>query len=268
MSLVDLRNIIISIVAVMMLAPAMFLAVPAGDADAPAPEAPGFVGAGEGIEPVSIDVDIYADKFTPMLPWPTNRTFYDLVWISDYGLASGSGGALLKFNATGIEWIHTGTEESLYDIDYQWPEALIVGNHSTLFVWDVEEDDLTRVDVPYDQRFLGVTWEEGGTNAVIVGNGGFVGIYNGTDVNALTTGLIDFIYRVEWVPGGDYALGVGDMGLVVKVNTTEIINSTRLNLDWGLWRLSWERDGTYAIIVGLDYRFSTPRSLVVRYNAT
>jgi hypothetical protein len=263
-----LRKSLILLVTTMMLAPAITLALPAGDGDAPAPEGPGFVGAGEGIEPVSIDVDIYADRFTPMLPWPTNRTFYDMVWISDYGLMSGSGGALLRFNSSGIEWIHTGTENSLYDIAYSWPEALIVGNHSTLFVWNVVTEDLEQVDVPYDQRFLGAAWEEGGTQAVIVGNGGFIGIYNGTHVNALTTGLIDFLYRVEWVPGGDHALAVGDAGLVVKVNTTEIINSTRLDLDWGLWRLSWEEGGTYAIIVGLDYRFVPPRSLVVRYNAT
>jgi hypothetical protein len=253
----------------MMLAPALSLAVPAGDGDAPVPDAgPGFVGAGEGIEPVSIDVDIYADRFTPMLPWPTNRTFYDMVWISDYGLMAGSGGALLKFNASGIEWINTGTEESLYDISYDWPEALIVGNHSTLFVWNVVTEDLTKVDVPYDQRFLGVTWEEGGTHAIIVGNGGFIGIYNGTHVNALTTGLIDFLYRVEWVPGGDHAVAVGDGGLLVKVNTTDIVNSTRLDLDWGLWRLSWDYEGDYSIIVGKDYQYIPPRSLVVRYNAT
>ncbi|NIP35068.1 MAG: hypothetical protein GWN18_09015, partial [Thermoplasmata archaeon] len=61
---------------------------------------------------------------------------------------------------SGIEWLHTGTEESLYDIAYSWPEALIVGNHSTLLVWNVVSEDLNQVDVPYDQRFLGAAWGE------------------------------------------------------------------------------------------------------------
>jgi len=269
MTQVRLRQKLILFVAVMMLAPAISLAVPAGDGDAPdADVAPGFVGAGEGIEPISIDVDIYEDRFTPMMPWPTNRTFYDMVFMGDYILMAGSGGALLKFNDSSTEWIHTGTEESLYDIAYDWPLALIVGNHSTLFVWNSNTEDLTKIDVPYDQRFLGVTWEDKGDEAIIVGNGGFIGIFNGTHVNALTTGLVDFIYRVEWVPGGDHAVAVGDAGLLVKVNITEVINITRLDFNWGLWRLSWDIESDYSIIVGMDYTFVPFRSLVVRYNVT
>ncbi|NIP35069.1 MAG: hypothetical protein GWN39_08970, partial [Thermoplasmata archaeon] len=48
------------------------------------------------------------------------------------------------------------------------------------------------------------------------------------------------------------------MGLLVKVNVTEVINSTRLDLNWGLWRLSWDYEGSYAIIVGKDYSYITP----------
>ncbi len=269
MTHVRLRKTLILFVVAMMLAPAISLAVPAGDGDVPVPDdAPGFVGAGEGIEPISIDVDIYEDRFTPIMPWPTNRTFYDMVRIGDYFLMAGSGGTLLKLNETGIERIHTGTEESLYDIAYDWPLALIAGNHSTLFVWNSTTEDLTRIDVPYDQRFLGVTWDDDGDEAIIVGNGGFIGTFNGTHVNALTTGLSDFIYRVKWVPGGDHAVAVGDGGLLVRVNTTEVMNITRLDIDWGLWRLDWDYEGIFAIIVGMDYSFLPPRSLVVRYNIT
>ncbi len=269
MSRPHIRKTLIFLVTAMMLAPALSMALPAGESDAPAlDDGPGFVGAGEGAEPIAIDVDIYADTFTPLMPWPTNRTWYDMMWVGEYCLMSGSGGALLKYNDSGIEWIHTGTEESLYDINYLWPLALIVGNHSTLFVWNVSSNDLTKIVVPYDQRFLGVTWDDEGDEAVIVGNGGFVGIFNGTHVNALATGLIDYIYRVEWVPGGDHAVAVGDGGLLVKINTTDVINSTRLDLNWGLWRLDWDREGDYAIIVGKDYSFVPSRSLVVRYNVT
>jgi hypothetical protein len=269
MSRTGQRKTLILLVATMMLTPALSLALPVGNGDAQVNDGePGPVGAGVGKEPMAIDVDIYADRFTPLMPWPTNRTFYDMVWISDYGLMSGSGGTLLKYNATAIEWIHTGTEESLYDIAYSWPNALIVGNHSSLYVWNVVTEDLTKIDVSYDQRFLGVTWDGNNDKAVIVGNGGFIGIFNGTEVVALSTGLIDFIYRIEWIPGGDHAVAVGDGGLLVKVNTTEVINSTRLNLNWGLWRLGWDSEGDYAIIAGKDYRFVPPRSLVLRYNAT
>lgn len=268
------RKTLALLVVSMLLLPGLAAAMPAGDGGgAPAAEGdddatPAPVGYGEGMEPAAIPVDIYEDRFTPVLPWPTNRTWYDMLWISDYGLMVGSGGSLLRFNASGIEWIHTGTEESLYDIAYSWPRALVVGNHSTLFIWDVDAEDLTRVEVSYDQRFLGAAWAEGGSDAVIVGDGGFIGIFNGTSVEPLTTGLIDFIYRVEWIPGGDHAIAVGDNGLVVKVNTTEVINSTRLDFDWGLWRLSWDHSGSHAIIVGKDYSYVPPRSLVVRYNAT
>jgi len=143
-----------------------------------------------------------------------------------------------------------------------------VGNHSTLFLWDVVEEELDKVPVSYDQRFLGVTWDDEGKDAIITGDGGFIGVFNGTSVEPLTTGLIDFIYRIEWIPGGEYAIGIGDNGLVVKVNTTEVINSTRLDFDWGLWRLAWDDSGNVAIIVGKDYSYVPPRSLVVRYNNT
>ncbi|MCK5254188.1 MAG: hypothetical protein KAQ96_14615 [Thermoplasmata archaeon] len=268
---VRLRKTLILMVAAMMLVPALSLALSAGDGEAPkTDDAPGFVGAGEGIEPVSIDVDIYEDRFTPIMPWPTNRTFYDMegTGVGNYILMAGSGGTLLKFNESGIEWIHTGTEESLYDIAWDWPLALIVGNHSTLLVWNAVTEDLTKIDVPLDQRFLGVTWERDEDKAIIVGNGGFIGIFNGTHVNALATGLTDYIYRIEWVPGEDYAVAVGDGGLLVKVNTTEVINSTRLDLDWGLWRLDWNNQDNFGIIVGKDYSYIPPRALVVRYNLT
>ena len=270
---VRLRKTLILFVAAMMLIPMLSLALPASDGEAPiSDDGPGFVGAGEGMRPVSIDVDIYEDRFTPLMPWPTNRTLYGIHWRpgGDYALMVGSGGSLYKVTLDEVTQIRTGTDDSLYDVAWKvdGSEALIVGNHSALFTWDAVAEELTAVDIVYDQRFLGATWDPAGEYAIIVGNGGFIGRFNGTHVAAMNTGLIDYIYRIRWRPNADHALAVGDSGLVVLVNTTDIVNSTRLNLDWGLWRLDWAPGGLYALIAGKDYRFIPPRSLVVRYNAT
>jgi WD40 repeat protein len=229
-------------------------------------------GRGEGLEPLAITPDPYEDHFRALLPWPTNRTFYGMHWRpgGDYALAVGSGGSLFKFTTGDIEKIPTGTLQSLYDVAWKTDgsEAVIVGNQSTLLLWDASAEDLTKVDVPYIQRFLGVTWDATDTNAIVVGDSGFIGLYNGTGVQSMVTGLPDFIYRVSWRPGGDYAIAVGDSGLIIQVNTSGMMESNRLNTSWGLWRLDWAPDGSYALIAGKNYWFVTPRSLVVRYNVS
>lgn len=268
------RLLVLTVVS-MMLMPGLSLATPAGDgAPADADDAGGWdlPGTGEGMETRALTPDPLEDQFISLLPWPTNRTLYGIHWRpgGDYGLAIGSGGSLFKVTTSAIERIETATLESIYDVAWKvdGSEALLVGNHSTLLVWDAVAGDLSRVDIAYDQRFLGATWDPTGTYALIVGSEGFVGRFNGTDVAKYLSGLTDFIYRIKWRPGGDRAMAVGDNGLMLEVNTTEITSSTRLNANWGLWRMDWEPGGTYALISGKNYAYVTPRSMVLRYNAT
>jgi hypothetical protein len=262
---------LILLVTAIMVATAFAQLVPLNDEDPPS-ETWGPVGAGEGMEPISITTDPTEDRFRALMPWPTNRTIYGIHWRpgGDYGLAVGSGGTLFKVTSSALEKVETGTQESIYDAAWKadGSEALLVGNHSTLFRWDGDAEDLEALEVPFDQRLLGVTWDGTGTYAIVVGDAGFVARFNGTGLETLVTGLVDFIYRVEWQPTGDHAIAVGDSGLLLTINTTEIVNSTRLNTSWGLWRLDWALDGSYAIIAGRNYNFITPKALVVRYNAS
>ncbi len=270
------RRTLILMVTAMMLIPGLSMALPVGDGiangDAQGPVGAGTRGEGGGMEPISVTPDPYEDRFNAILPWPTNRTFYGIQWRpgGDYALAVGSGGSLYKVMGNQITRIETATSESLYDVAWKsdGSEAIIVGNHSALFTWDAVAEDLTQRELTFDQRFLGATWDPTDTYAMIVGNAGFVGRWNGTDVTSIPTGFTDFLYRIVWRPGGDYALAVGDLGLLVKVNTTDIMNSTRLDFNWGLWRLDWAASGDYALISGMNYAFITPKALVVRYNAT
>ncbi len=230
MAKVNPRRTLILMVTAMMLIPGLSMALP-GDGDIANGDAPGPVGAGtrgdgEGMEPISVTVDRYEDRFNAILPWPTNRTFYGIQWRpgGDYGLAVGSGGSLYKVMGDQITRIETATSESLYDVAWKsdGSEAIIVGNHSAVFTWDAVAEDLTQRELTFDQRFLGATWDPTDTYAMIVGNSGFVGRWNGTGVTPIPTGFTDFLYRIVWRPGGDYAIAVGDLGLLVKVNITEI----------------------------------------------
>jgi hypothetical protein len=270
------RRALILMVTVIMLIPGLSMALPGGDdiadGNTPGPVDAGTRGDGEGMEPISVTLDRYEDRFNAILPWPTNRTFYSLKWRpeGDYALAVGSGGSLYKVVGNEITRIETGTSEALYDVAWtsDGSEAIIVGNHSALFTWDAAAEDLTQIELTIDQRFLGAAWDPTDTYAMIVGNSGFLGRWNGTGVMSIPTGFADFLYRIVWRPGGDYALAVGDSGLLLKVNTTDIVNTTRLDFNWGLWRLDWAASGDYALISGKNYAFVTPKALVVRYNAT
>ncbi len=214
------RRTLILMVTAMMLIPALSMALSGDDSttdvDAPGPVSAGTRGAGEGMEPISVTPDPYKDRFNAILPWPTNRTFYSIKWRpgGDYALAVGSGGSLYKVEGSEITRIETATLESLYDVAWKsdGSEAVIVGNHSAFFTWDAVAEDLTGIELTIDQRFLGAAWDPTDTYAMIVGNSGFVGRWNGTDVTSIPTGFTDFLYRIVWRPGGDYALAVGDVG--------------------------------------------------------
>ncbi len=266
------NNVLILLVVTMMVLGGLYSLVPLGDEATSISDAPGTVGEGEGMSPLSITPDIYEDRFTSLLPWPTNRTIYGIHWrpLGDYALMVGSGGSLYKYTMSGLTRIETGTTESLYDVAWKadGSEALVVGNHSALFMWDGVAEDLTAVDIPFDQRFFGAAWDPTGTVAIVVGDLGYVARFNGTGMQVMTSGVTTFIYRVMWRPGADHAVAIGDGGLLLTVNTTEVMSSTVLDFNWGLWRMDWAPDGSYAVIVGRDYSGASPRSLVVRYNAT
>jgi len=268
------------------LALAMLLAVPtasfaavgglaeegAGGLGAAAAPAPAGRGLGlEGMAPNAIVLDPTQDRFQSLLPWPTNRTLYNMRWRpgGDYGLIVGAGGTLIRWTGAQVESIPTGTEEGLFDLDWKsdGSQAIIAGNHSTIFVWDAATDDLTLLPLTGVQRMAGVCWTPSG-GALLVGDGGFVGFWNGTALLRIDTPYAGYLYRVAWRPGGDYAAAVGDDGVVLEVNETSLVRRVDLTVNWMLWRIAWAPGGAYALVVGAKFPTPVRTLLVARYNAS
>jgi hypothetical protein len=237
----------------------------------PGPTAAGL-GHGLGIEPLSITPDPTVDRFSTVLPWPTNRSLSCMEWRPGgaYGLIAGAGGTLLKWTGSTATPIETATEEQLIDVDWKadGTKALIVGNRTTVFLWDAVADDLTRLPFTGYQRLNGVAWDPAGGGALIVGDGGYVSYFNGTDLNRIDAGVTGYLYRVAWRPGATYAAVVGDSGVVLEVNATSVVTKVDLSVDWNLWRIAWAPDGSYALVTGQQYVGGLPQALVARYNAS
>jgi len=243
----------------------------AGGATAAAP-APAGRGLGlEGMAPNAIVLDPTQDRFQPVLPWPTNRTLYNMRWRpgGDYGLMVGGGGTLVRWTGTRVDYIPTGTEEGLFDLDWKpdGSQAIIAGNRSTVFVWDAATEDLTQLPLTGVQRMSGVCWTPSG-GALLVGDGGFVGFWNGTALARIDTTYTGFLYRVAWRPGADYAAAVGDDGALLEVNTTSQVRRVDLTSNWMLWRIAWAPGGAYALVVGAKFPTPVKTLLAARYNAS
>jgi hypothetical protein len=234
----------------------------------------GSSGSGADIDPTDggdltphvIIEDPTADYFRPLLPWPTNRSLYGMDWRPGgaYGLIVGSGGTLMKLTGSEITTIKTATEFSIYDVDWKadGSEAIMIGNQSTMFRWDGDLEDLDAVDLGAPRRLCGITWNATDEGAIVVGTDGYVGLFNGTTLTRIVSGLSSWLYRVAWRPGGDYALAVGDYGVVLKINETNVTAPGTMPSDWHLWRVDWAPDGSYAIMVG---RRGASEALAVRY---
>ena len=256
-------------------APAALAAAPARP-DAPSPVTPSGSGQGQGQgqgeESRTVVIDPTVDRFTSLLPWPTNRSLYGMEWRHGgaYGLIVGSGGTLLKWTGTAVEQVETGTEEGLFDLDWKadGSSAIIVGNRSTILVWDAATDDLTLLPFSGSVQMFGVAWDPSGAGALIVGDGGYVAYYNGSGLVRIDSGTTVFLYRVAWRPGADYAVAVGDEGVVLELNTTMVRRKVDLPITWNLWRVGWAADGSYALLAGQQYISFTPEALVTRYNAS
>jgi len=256
-------------------APAVLAAAPSrSDAPAPAPPAGSGqgLGQGQGEESRTVVVDPTVDRFTSLLPWPTNRSLYGMEWRpgGSYGLIVGSGGMLLKWTGTAVEQIETGLEEGLFDLDWKadGSSAIIVGNSSTVLLWDAATEDLTLLPFSATLPLYGVAWDPSGLGALIVGEGGYVAHYNGTGLVRIDSGTSVFLWRVAWRPGSDYAIAVGDEGVVLELNTTLVRKKVDLPILWNLWRVGWATDGSYALITGQQHIGGYPYSLVARYNAS
>ncbi len=232
------------------------------------------VGRGLGLDdmaPNTIVLDPTQDRFQSLLPWPTNRTLYSMRWRpgGDYGLVVGSGGTLLRWTGSQVEHINTGTEEGLFDLEWKsdGSQAIIAGNHSTVLVWDAVVEDLTQLPITGVQRMSGVCWTPSG-GALLVGDGGFVGFWNGSALLRIDAGFSGYLYRVAWRPGADYAAAVGDNGVVLEVNETSLVRRVDLTVNWMLWRIAWAPGGAYALVVGAKFPTPIKTLLAARYNAS
>ena len=244
----------------------------AGADGATAAPAPSGRGLGlEGMAPETIVLDLTQDRFQSLLPWPTNRTLYNMRWRpgGDYGLIVGSGGTLIRWTGTQTTLIPTGTEESLFDLDWKadGSQAIIAGNHSTILVWDAAAGDLAQLPLTGVQRMSGVCWTPSG-GALLVGDGGFVGFWNGTALLRIDTPYSGFLYRVAWRPGAAYAAAVGDDGVVLEVNESSLVRRVDLTASWMLWRIAWSPSGDYALVVGAKFPTPVKTLLAARYNAS
>jgi len=244
----------------------------AGADGATAAPAPSGRGLGlEGMAPDTIVLDLTQDRFQSLLPWPTNRTLYNMRWRpgGDYGLIVGSGGTLIRWTGTQTTLIPTGTEESLFDLDWKadGSQAIIAGNHSTILVWDAAAGDLAQLPLTGVQRMSGVCWTPSG-GALLVGDGGFVGFWNGTALLRIDTPYSGFLYRVAWRPGAAYAAAVGDDGVVLEVNESSLVRRVDLTASWMLWRIAWAPSGDYALVVGAKFPTPVKTLLAARYNAS
>jgi hypothetical protein len=152
---------------------------------------------------------------------------------------------------------------------------------------------------------MDVAWDPAGAFALAVGSGGGAFLWNGQTITPVATGSTAYLYGLDWWPGGAGALVVGSSGTILRyaggvfsplasgvdVQLMDVscrstdgsalvvgLNSTFLRVaadgtvtkltfegDWSLYSVSWNPEGTSAVITGGNGIIATYDGTAVKF---
>ncbi len=202
-----------------------------------------------------------------------------------YATIVGSSGTILNYDGNEITKVEAPTTENLWGVDWKNDNsyALIVGDESVLkydgksvkhlfdlpygkcVSWSPKQDialigsnfgvyiyEGDTLSSGYENNTgykYGITWNNNGDFALIVGAEDVIIKYDGEKFIEMPIGEEDWFMDIEWKPSGNYALIVGLAGEIIKHdgNTYERINSPT---DIDLNGIGWQPNSDIALIVG------------------
>ena len=183
----------------------------------------------------------------------TTRNLWDVNWKPDgsYALIL-SEYELLKFDGT------TFTFQSLPRTHYQgsnidWhPSGIYAIITNPSYAKISKYDGATFTEYSTRSRVRGVSWKPDGSYALLVGGGGQIIKFDGTNFVHLSSSIGSGLWDVNWKPDGSYALILSEYELLKFDGTTFTFQS--LPISHYQSNIDWHPSGIYAIITNPNYR--------------
>jgi WD40 repeat protein len=114
---------------------------------------------------------------------------------------------------------------------------------------------LTRLANPFANSIRSISWNHGGTQALLVGASGGMFLFQSStgQISQISSGTTAYLYSSVWSPNGLYALVAGERGIVLRYNATSVIALNTAGLydpTAIIHAISWNPSGTAALLVG------------------
>src|SRR3990172_8719620 len=217
---------------------------------------------------VVVNVAGVAFFLTQPFPLPLEADIHGAAWAPNgrSALLVGEGGAVLRYDGRETWALRSPTTVTLRDVDWS-PDsrlALVAGDQGTLLLYDAENDAVA--PVPWSDpaaQLTAVSWIDRHT-ALVAGARGLLLRFDPSVPEVVTpmlsgctapgTRCPDF-RGLAWRPGGDFALAVGDDGMVLRDTGSRggagdgytVLNEGSVTY----WDVDWKRpEGEVALIVG------------------
>jgi hypothetical protein len=212
---------------------------------------------------------LYPNGTLSLIGQPVTTQLRAVSWKPDgsYALIIGDHAVFIKYDGTSLTTISTGIATTVNFLSIAWrPDgsyALVGGSGGILVKYD--GTTVTQIPSSYAVSFRAISWNPGGTQAILVSYFGQVFQYQSTgQLTKLTSGASQSFDAVAWSPDGSYALIAGDGGGILKYNGTtfQALNTAGLYSSTLTIRfISFNPTGNLALLVG-------DSGLVLTYNGT
>ena len=203
-------------------------------------------------------------------------------------------GLPLSVNLYGVSWKPSGSEA----LAVGDTRTVVIYKDSTASFRSVDAPSAPNF-------IMDVAWDPAGAFALAVGSGGGAFLWNGQTITPVATGSTAYLYGLDWWPGGAGALVVGSSGTILRyaggvfsplasgvdVQLMDVscrstdgsalvvgLNSTFLRVaadgtvtkltfegDWSLYSVSWNPEGTSAVITGGNGIIATYDGTAVKF---
>ena len=212
---------------------------------------------------------LYSNKTLVRIAHPVTTQLRAVAWRPDgsYALIVGDAAVLIKYDGASLTTIPTGFSTTVNFLSIAWkPDgsyALIGGSGGALLKYDGAA--VTQITNPYTAYYRAISYNPGGTQALLLGYFGGIYLYQSNgQVTQLTSPTSNDLGAVAWNPNGSYALITGSGGTILRydgttfqtLNTAGIYSSTLV-----VRYVSFNPTGSLALLVG-------DSGLVLTYDGT
>lgn len=117
------------------------------------------------------------------------------------------------------------------------------------YLYRFDGTTLERIDAPGPRLLRWVAWRPDGSEALVVGNGGFALRWDGRAFRPLETGTRHNLRGAAWSPDGTLAVIVGNRGTILRTDGETVREVSAPTVE-NLRRVAWRPDGGAALVVG------------------